>query len=370
MQPVPVPAHVMPVYVWCMGQDDNIGDVVLRRRLLDELRPIGPLHVFLGDAASDDFVTALRLGSGDIVIRDSKAWTPAVLHAARQGPILCVGKPGELPTDTARLRRSLRRLLLHWQVGRKGGAVVQLGIGAREQPRRLMPLFRLSFRLHHMVRWRDPRSHAQFRLGSVMPDWGFDDFGPTSTPLPGDGRGPRELVVLSLRGDRPAPGQAWLEGVRAFCRRSALRPIVVTQVRRDADQSRHLARRLDAELVDWGAEPHAQQEQRLRRTYARAALAVSDRLHVLIVAFTEGAVPLCLVDRPEDKIGRHFEAIGYRDASIDVSGLPAERIAGQLEAALRRQDEAGGARTVAVNMIAEAGRDLRTLVASRGRPTR
>jgi hypothetical protein len=364
MQPATVPALSLPIYVWCMGQDDNIGDVVLRRRLLNELRPLGHLHVFLGDAASDAFVAALAPGSDDIIVRDSSAWTRSVLDAAAKGPILCVGKPGELPTDFVRLGRSLRRLLLYWRVKRNKGVVVQLGIGAREQPRRLMPLFRMSFGLHDLVRWRDPRSHAHFRLGAMMPDWGFDDHG-----LPGpaveDDVGTRDTLVVSLRGDRPLPARAWMEGVQAFCGEVGLRPLVVTQVRRDAERNRELASLLDSGLIDWESEPHAAQERRLRTAYGRSALVLSDRLHVLIVALTEGAVPLCMLDRPEDKIGRHFDAIGYAEASIDVTSLSSGQVVQRLMAALGREAEAKMAKARATEMIADVGRELRELVQSR-----
>ena len=161
------------------------------------------------------------------------------------------------------------------------------------------------------------------------------------------------------------PGQAWLEGVRAFCGEIGLRPLVVTQVGRDAERNRELAGLLNAGLIDWKNEPHAVQERRLRAVYEKSALVLSDRLHVLILAFTEGAVPLCMLDRPEDKIGRHFDAVGYTGTSIDVSELSAEQVAQRLMVAMGRQAEAEAARTRATEMIAEVGRELRELVRSR-----
>ena len=361
MQSVEVRLRDLPVFVWCSGQDDNIGDVVLRRRLLAELHAYGPARIFLGEAASPSFIDALCLRPSDQVFHSAAEWRAAAHRAATDGPVLCVGKPGEMATDMKELRRALRRLLLHRLVIRSGGIVVQLGIGARRQPGRLLPLFRLAFHYHQLVRWRDPRSQAEFGLGGVMPDWGFDDFGSTGRP-PALRVARRPLVAISLRGDRPMPGTAWLDGVAAFCRQSSLRPLVVTQVRRDQERGRALAAALDAEILDWNGETHVEQEDRLRDAYARCALVVSDRLHVLIVGFTEGAVPICLLDRAEDKIGRHFDAIGYMGSSVDATQDGAAEIAAHLHAALRRTVDIQDARTNASAMIAQVGRDLHGLV--------
>lgn len=364
MQPVERRGKDLPVYVWCTGQDDNIGDVVLRRRLLDELRPFGRLHVFLSDA-SHEFVDALGLAQDDVVYRAHEEWKAALAAHARRGPVLSVGKPGELQVDRVALRRSLRRLFLNRRVARHGGLVVQLGVGARRQPDRLMSLFRLAFRYHDKILWRDPQSQAHFKLGSVMPDWGFADFGPLRPAAPALGDSPRDLLAISMRGDRPLPGRAWQEAVRTFCQESGLKPVLVTQVRRDGERSRILAHELEAYLVDWDDQTHAAQEIRLRDIYARSALTLSDRLHVLIVALTEGSVPLCLLDREEHKIGRHFDAVDYPGASLDVSDLRSDGIVRHLHAAQARVAEARAARAAAIDMIGAVGQDLRRLVATR-----
>ncbi|WP_027133200.1 hypothetical protein [Geminicoccus roseus] len=364
MQPVEHPGHKLPVFVWCTGQDDNIGDVVLRRRLLDELRPFGTLHIFLADA-SVEFVQALSLAIDDVVYEDHERWKATLNEAARRGPVLSIGKPGELQIDRIALRRALRRLLMHRRVVRNGGLVLQLGIGARSQPRSWMSLFRLAFRYHQQVLWRDPQSQAHFGFGAVMPDWGFGDLGPKRPAAPLEATGPRDLVAISMRGDRPIPGRPWLDGVKAFCQESGLSPVVVTQVRRDGERSRVLAHELGSYLVDWNDQTHVAQELRLRDIYARSALTISDRLHVLIVGFTEGSVPLCMLDRAEHKVGRHFDAAGYPGASIDVSGQAAGEIARHLHAAHARAAEVAAARLKVLERIGEVGRDLRRLVAAR-----
>ncbi len=46
------------VFFWCRGQDDNIGDVLLRRRMLRDLRRLGEVHVLIG-GASEGFIESM-----------------------------------------------------------------------------------------------------------------------------------------------------------------------------------------------------------------------------------------------------------------------------------------------------------------------
>nr|WP_280759840.1 hypothetical protein [Prescottella agglutinans] len=105
-----------------------------------------------------------------------------------------------------------------------------------------------------------------------------------------------------------------------------LEPIVVVQVRRDSLRARAIADRLHCSVVDWTGETHHVQEQRLRNVYRQSEAVVSDRLHVLIMALTEGAIPLGLMEHEDTKIGRHFRAAGFETVSWDVSGWTSEEI--------------------------------------------
>jgi hypothetical protein len=66
---------------------------------------------------------------------------------------------------------------------------------------------------------------------------------------------------------------------------------------------------------------------------------ISDRLHVLIVGATEGGIPVNLIDEPDIKVGRHFEAIGYKDLSILTTGLTPAEIIGYLMEQSERSSE-------------------------------
>ena len=82
---------------------------------------------------------------------------------------------------------------------------------------------------------------------------------------------------------------------------------------------------------------------------------MSDRLHVLVGALTEGAVPAALlVDAKSDKIARHFAAAGLHDVSIASSGLRADEITARLQNLV-------GRRAAILAGLAEAQDELQTV---------
>ena len=60
-------------------------------------------------------------------------------------------------------------------------------------------------------------------------------------------------------------------------------------------------------------------------------IAISDRLHVLVGAVTEGAVPAALLVNSSDKIARHFAAAGIHDVSYPSAGLTATELSARLD---------------------------------------
>jgi len=350
------------LFISCTGQDDNIGDVVLRRRMLDELREIGEMHVLLA-GVGDSFIDALALGRSDVVYSEVSSWVSARDRAIAAGPVIYVAKPGEVQVEPRKVINAFRQIPLMRRIQQGGGAVVQLGIGARSYPALWTRALGATFGYHDLVAWRDPLSLSRFGFGDLMPDWGFDDAGPTRQELPDSAA--RDLLTISLRGDRPYPGSAWLRSVTAFAAEAGLKPMVVTQVRRDSDIGRQLAADLEADFTDWNDESHREQELRLRNVYRRSRLVLSDRLHVLILGFTELAIPLCYLDRSERKVGRHFDAVGYRKASVDVSALGPEEQRALLREAAGRYQEVVAARLLARAQIRWIGERLRAVTRAR-----
>jgi len=339
------------VFVRGTGQEDNIGDVVLRRALFDRLRQAGELHIYLADA-STDFIASLELGPRDEVYRDMRTWKIALLRSLVRRSTWFVDKPGEvlLTSDIYKGQRSLLPLLI--AVRLRGGRVLRLGVGQRSPNPDMTPSFRRLYRISNAVLWRDSQSASDFGIGNVMPDWGFE--APRALPV----ETKRDLLVVSYRGDRPELSQTTLDRIRAFAVEHALEIVAVTQVQRDGDRSDELARALGGVAEPWPLDKsHAEQERDLRNIYRRTAMVLSDRLHVLIVAATEGAVPVNLVEVPDIKVARHFDVIGYRSITVAASGDGAGRdqqdVSVALSAQMERADEIKTAMETAARRIEE-----------------
>lgn len=330
----------MQVFVSCGGQGDNIGDSVLRRSLISNVRDGRQLHLLIGDEPND-FVEALGIRPDDQIYRDVGSWKRTMADACRNGPTVWFAKPGEMQTDLRSLKGRLAMMPLMLAVRRSGGLNIQTALGARNQPGLLAPLFRASMSLYELIYWRDPESCTAFGVGEIMPDWAFSKLDARNNPVELSAQSDeRTQVVISLRGDRPFPGPAWIDGVREAARALGCQLRIVVQVRRDLQRSIELAEHLGAALDVWPDEVgHLEQEDRLRKCYRSARLVISDRLHVLIVAATEGATPLCIIDHSENKIGRHFDAIGYDQASICTSSCSAAQISEMVHAAANRSDQ-------------------------------
>jgi Polysaccharide pyruvyl transferase len=302
------------LFVVGTGQEDNIGDVVLRRECFDRLRSIGRLHLLMG-ATSADFLSSLRLDDSDIVYESLREWRSAAWRALPRGRVWFVDKPGELKLDSRVVRRQWSLLPLMIAIRLRRGQLLRLGMAVRAVRPRYLRRLRPFFRLSTLVRWRDTETRAAFGLGEVGPDWAFGWDETDRDTLLAD----RTDIVISYRGDRDPPSDLILEQLQALRDASGRRLVVVTQVRRDSERSAYLASRLDAELVDWPEERGLEaQEDVLRAAFRTCAMVVSDRLHVLILAMTEGAVPLCITDEGESKVARHLDAAGFYGSTVCV----------------------------------------------------
>lgn len=327
------------IFTVCTGQADNIGDIVLRRHFLDVLRHRGTLHIYMG-AASTEFLEGLCLDPADHIYRDIDTWTAGLAAGAAAERVLVVDKPGEIILNTDCLRRQLKFWPVFSSVVKRGGGVVRLGVGVRSRPN--LPqriLFRLVLSQYQLFTWRDTESLEWLGFGQLAPDWGFGDRGPDRPVEEPDGGAARDTLLLSQRSDRPLPSQKWIEGINRFAQQEGLRIEVVTQVQRDQGRTRELAKLLDCGRLGWTDEHPIEQERRLRERYRRAALVLSDRLHVLIVAMTEGAPSLCMTEYPENKIARHLRAVGYEGGSVRVDDFSPEQISSLCSATLQRREE-------------------------------
>ncbi|MDJ0347970.1 hypothetical protein [Cryobacterium sp. PH29-G1] len=355
----PAPRTLREIFVPARGQYDNIGDILLRRELLNWLRACGPLHVYVGDAP-DGYAEGLGLTHTDVQYRSFRRWYAAALRSAARGRASYVFKPGEIQLTLIGMKEHLAMLPVLALVRARRGRVARVGVGSRNfapVPRALMGP---SIALSNVSLWRDAATAGYLGQGSIMPDLAFARASTAESSAQSGAAevstAPvRDVLVVSMRSDLEYPSEAWLAGVRAVAAENGLQIWCVTQVLRDDDKCARLAEDLGGQALRWNGTAHDQQEQRLRALYRRAALAVSDRLHVLVGALTEGAVPAALlVDAKSDKIARHFAAAGLYDVSVASAGLTAVDIAGRLQNLL-------GRRTAILAGLAEAQGELQTV---------
>ena len=303
------------VFVPMIGQYENIGDIVLRRPLMNWLRSGGVLHVFIGRAPAG-YAEGLGVRSEDVVYRSFAKWYAAAMQAALKGRACYAFKPGEIQLSLSGLKEHVSALPLISAVRLRGGGVIRVGSGARNFAWLPRALIKPSIALSELVMWRDARTAEYLGVGGVMPDLGFWEGDSVNAMLPVSSR---NALVVSMRGDRESRAAVWVDAVREYARSRRLELWVVTQVHRDSSRSRALAAALGAELLDWDGTNHHAQEARLRDLYRRTHMVISDRLHVLIAAFTHGALPCGLLPYASDKIDRHFAAAGIADVTIQLS---------------------------------------------------
>jgi beta-1,4-mannosyltransferase len=363
------------VFVAVASQRDNLGDSLLRRPLIRAAQAIGECHVFVGRGAED--WTNLGIRSVDTLYSSRRRWLVALGKSAVSKRTTLLLNAGELVFDR---RFRLTRLSMAPAIALikiRGGSLIHAGFGLRD-PQATVPLAaRATVRMSDIVSWRDEAARAAVGTGTVAPDWAYGEGASISELERRHATEPVERVIaISLRGDRPAPSSEWIASIRAAAETQLnARIVIVCQVRRDSDRSAWLARALGADLVAWpDSATHADQEETVRKTYARATWVVSNRLHSVIMALTEGAVPLDLAPEQSRKVPRALAVIDLSLASAQGAlarlSLDRSNLRAGLQAGRRRLDDL----TEAIVDVANGrrGRALRVLhtIASPNRTTR
>lgn len=289
------------VFVNPTGQLDNIGDSVLRRVYLEALRTKGVLHVLT--TRDEAYNSGLGLGPSDVVYESRASWLAnAVLHAVRRRLTFAVNA-GEFVGRPSDKLRSTWQVFLAAIARASGGEVVLAGVSVRPGTSPSSTHLRQLARLSTFVSWRDAATLDAFGVGEVQPDWAFR--------LGGEcGEGDRRFLAVALRGDRPLPSSDWARSVREFALERGVEIRVAVQVRRDSDAAREIATLLGAEVVEWPSDvDHAGQEKTIRELYRKSRFIVSDRIHALIIALTEGVLPVGVARADSTKIVRTFEQV-------------------------------------------------------------
>jgi hypothetical protein len=326
------------VFIELGGQDDNLGDSVLRAAYLQAARGRGHrIHLFLGQPTSD-YVSGLPLAPEDRVYPTRAGWAAASDAAVRPVHFLNAGEinPRSVFPATAVSDVALR-------AAADGGTVIAAGIGIRHPEPGTIDFHR-SFTEAAVVSWRDGVSRDAAGFGEVAPDWAFGLGTPSGQWAP---RAERPLLAVTLRFDRPWPGQTWIEAVGRLAQQTSTRIVTVAQVARDAPRAVRLAEVLGGEYLVARSTRHDDLDAHVRGVYGRSLAVVSDRAHGLIIAATEGAVPLGTAADPE-KLARMLAVVGLESTvgtydQLDQIGGSIdghhERLAGAVDDARRRVAE-------------------------------
>lgn len=317
------------------GPAGNIGDALIRRETLEWARDTSTDLVAYTGAAPDIWLHQLGMPEGAVVLRSKRSvarwlW---LLAAAPRHPVL-IFEAGEIPLDRGNELRELVFLAETFIVRLKGGVVIRPPRGIRAPSWPSLAIHRLAARASQIALWRDAATLAIARCGRLAPDIGF-----AAGIRVGRQWDERSELLVSLRGTRPMPDEAWVGAVREFAAKADLTIRAVVQVREDEDRARELAEALGGIFEPWGATDPLVQEERLRKRYDAARIVISDRMHVLVLAALSGAVPVELVPSPTAKITEAFATVGYRGLSMDAAPGDAPQMMAFLDSQQERAAE-------------------------------
>lgn len=290
------------VFAQLSGQDDNLGDSELRVSYLDALRGPGRhVHVFLATPTTD-YAGRFPVATDVTYYQNREHWartlnaTASPVYAFNAGEIN--PRPGVYPGP--RLVKEATR------VKAAGGIVLATGIGIRNAQDVSAVTFDPAFRNAAVMSWRDQGSRDAAGFGDFAPDWAYSLGTHTADWATQD---QRPLLAITMRFDRPWPGDGWLSAVRSFADARSTRIVTVTQVARDSPRAVRLAEALDGEYLEPPSMRHDALDEYVRAVYRQSLAVISDRAHGLIMGATEGANPIGSGSNPH-KISRLLAAVG------------------------------------------------------------
>lgn len=323
-----------------VGQDDNLGDSVLRRGYLETLRSLNPaaVHLWVG-THSDSYLSGLGLDGSEVLHRSRSVWFRALARAAVAKNCTVALRTGEVQFTTPVGRLGWKSVAEYQLLKRSGARLVAAGLGIRDVSVPISGATRTALKACSVVAWRDEASQSVAGVGSVFPDWAFREASVVSPGGCETSGETRRFLTVCLRGDRPGMADSEVQALKELARIHGLEIYVVTQVERDADRAIQLSELLNSDSVAvWRNESHEAWERRVRQIYSASTFVYSDRLHAHILSMTEGAVPIPANVAGDDKSVRTLLATGYESVSLN------SWIDGSILAPLRVEDEAARVR--------------------------
>ncbi|MFL0411285.1 hypothetical protein ACH0AH_08915 [Microbacterium paludicola] len=358
---------IQRVFTIASANYTNIGDALIYRKALSWTADVQSRHVFVGRAPNlwleqielergRDTVYGASVGDVRGRLRSITTW--AFRLAFGRGSTALVFDVGEVWLQRRRLPYELLNLVLAVIVRLRGGVVIRPPHAVHANySKATLAVFRLGERLTNLSYFRTRQSRELVGRGVAVPDIGFSEERRSGLPVDR-----RDLLLVSLRGDRPDVDETWVAGVRLFAERKGWRIAAVTQVVEDEQRSHSLAERLGGAVVPWLGEDRIRMERELIDVYGRAAFVVSDRLHVLVYGLLCGAVGAEVVPTPSPKVAVHLATAGIDAVTIDATAHGAEQIAAFLESVHARREEILAAVPKAGSRLAAAEREVRDLL--------
>ncbi|MFL0566938.1 polysaccharide pyruvyl transferase family protein [Microbacterium sp. 179-I 1D1 NHS] len=273
------------------AQDDNLGDLEIRRIVLGWILPIHKEVVVYTGSMSKTYMDAFPQSSVRFVSNPLLFQLLFLRHAVT-GDANLVYAPGPQRVGT---RRSLRKgaiNLLNLSIARiRGGRSIAIGRAFSGSTDGKIKIDRSIARSFDLITVRDHASgEAVGTELRVAPDVAFA--AGNSAP---DNEQIRSKICFSLRGDRNLNHEMVAALVRS-ARQLNWDVEFVTQVKRDDVLHQQLAEIYHADLVAWTSEPHLIQLKRVSSAYGKAAVVVTNRLHAALFATNAGAVPVAVED--------------------------------------------------------------------------
>lgn len=305
------------------AQADNLGDIEIRLSTLLLMGNRYRKNVIYCGTMPAGYIEMFRSVPATF-LSSRLAFMVVLFLAVVRGRASLLFAPGPvlLQRNLAASGKSLFLLVVVIMIRCTGGSVFVVGRSLRGRARFAVFLERQLQHLSNFYTLRDEVSVEVLRSGAlVVPDMAL-----LSEPVVEPGL--RSEVGISLRFDR-GHDLGLLDELVRRCESLSMPVVLISQVRRDDEKHRSLARRWKCGSLLWENRAHVDQYDRLREFYKRADLVITDRLHVAILAASSGVVPLeiaGLTDKMQSTLGIWIDVRQLaKSVDLDTLDLAADR---------------------------------------------
>lgn len=275
------------VFCTIAAQHDNLGDIVIRQRMLDLITSSDAhVHISVGKMPRQ-YIDAFDLPENSTTYPSTVRFIRSFLTSALRARTSVVFPPGPYPLSSWRSAgRGLLAVAMSLVARSTGGASVTVGKSVRGNHRGARAVEKLLIRISNVYIARDLLSAAA--IGSPVP--AAPDLALLAKPSDSD---TPKILALSFRSDRPL-ALDFLRPVIEWARSREFVPVFVTQVARDEARHAEQARALGVDHLAWGTKSHREQLSAITTLYAETSIVVTDRLHAALLGVLGGAVPVAV----------------------------------------------------------------------------